>query len=123
MPAAPAWSDARFSAQNVPAGKPDAYWAADDGVTNAQLVIELPQPVTFGMVRLREFIPLGQRVEAFALDQWHDGDWVEFATGTSIGHCRLVRHEPITTDKIRLRIVKSPVCPALAEIGLFAESS
>jgi alpha-L-fucosidase len=94
---------------------------ADDGVTNAELVLQWPKPVTFSVVRLREYIPLGQRIESFALDQWQGGNWVEFATGASIGHCRLVRQQPVTTDKVRLRILNSPVCPTLAEFGIFSE--
>jgi uncharacterized membrane protein (UPF0182 family) len=62
-----------------------------------------------------------QRVEAVALDHWRDGRWVEFATATSIGNCRLVRVSPITTTKVRLRITQAPVCPAISELALFAE--
>jgi alpha-L-fucosidase len=115
-------NDTRFAAQNVLAGKRDAYWAADDGVTNAELVIELPRATTFNVVRLREYLPLGQRIEAFGVDRWQEGRWVEFATGTSIGHCRLVRGETVTTEKVRLRVVKAAACPAVREVGLFAES-
>jgi alpha-L-fucosidase len=114
--------DGRFAAGNVLDGKRDSYWATDDGVTAAELVLDLGKPVTFNIVRIREHLPLGQRVEAFALDQFKDGQWVEFGKGTSIGNCRLVRGDAVTTDKVRLRIVKSPVCPAIAEVGLFAES-
>ena len=28
---------------------------------------------------------------------------------------------PLTTDKVRLRITQAPVCPAIAEVGLFLE--
>lgn len=73
------------------------------------------------MVSLREFLPLGQRVEAFALDVWRDGAWHEFARGTSIGNRRLIRTAPLTTDKVRLRITQAPVCPAISEVGLFLE--
>jgi alpha-L-fucosidase len=66
-------------------------------------------------------LPLGQRIEAFALDQWQEGAWTEFAKGTSIGNERLVRGKAITTQKVRLRITQAPVCPALAEFGLYAE--
>ena len=78
-------------------------------------------PKTFSVVSLREYLPLGQRVEAFALDQWREGQWVQFAAGTSIGNHRLWRGEPITTQKVRLRITQAPVCPALSEFALFAE--
>ena len=114
-------NDPHFAPEKVLDNRRDTYWATDDAVTNAELVLEFRQPVTFNIVRLREFLPLGQRVEEFALDQWKDGKWVEFANGTSVGNCRLVRTQPVTTGKVRLRIVKSPVSPAIAEVGIFLE--
>ena len=113
--------DSRYAPRNVIEGKPGAYWATDDEVTNAQLVLEFKQPVTFNVVRLREYLPLGQRVEAFALDQWKDGQWIPFAEGSSIGHCRLLRTPKVTTEKVRVRILRSPVCPAISQIGLFLD--
>ncbi|HEY3267856.1 MAG TPA: alpha-L-fucosidase [Armatimonadota bacterium] len=117
-------SDAAYSAHNVLDGDRSTYWATDDAEHTPQLVLNLGKPVTFNVVSLREYLPLGQRIEAFALDQWKDGGWVEFANGTSIGHLRLVRlprAKPVTTERVRLRITKAPVCPALSEVGLFAE--
>lgn len=113
-------NDRTFAAKNVLAGNARKYWATDDGVTNASLTLEFAGPVTFSIVRLREFLTLGQRVDAFALDQWQGGAWVEFARGTSIGSCRLVRSQPVTTDKVRLRITQAAACPALAEFAVFA---
>ena len=97
------------------------YWSTDDNVTTPELVLAFSKPVTFNVVSLRECLPLGQRIEGFALDQFKDGQWVEFAKGTSIGNLRLVRGDYITTEKVRLRITQSPVCPAIAEFGLYAE--
>lgn len=114
--------DSHFAPQKVVDDRRDTYWSTDDGVTNAELVFEFKRPVTFDVVRLREFLPLGQRVEGFAIDQWHDGDWVTFGEGTSIGNCRLVRVQLVTTSKVRLRIVKAPVCPAISDFGLFSDT-
>ena len=111
----------QFAATNVIDGKRDTYWTTDDSTTTPELVLDLGKPVTFNVVSLREFLPLGQRVEAFALDQWKDGQWQEFAAGTSIGNRRLVRGNAVTTDRVRLRINKGAVCPALSEVGLYAE--
>jgi len=59
-------------------------------------------------------------VDDWAFDSWQEGEWKEFAKGTAIGSCRLVRtNQPVTTGKVRLRITKSPVCPTLAEFGLY----
>ncbi len=111
----------RFAAKNLVDHKTETYWAADDGVTTPEVVLELGKPVTFNVVGLREYLPLGQRVDAFALDQFKDGQWVEFAKGTSIGNLRLIRGDYVTTDKVRLRITHAAVCPALSEFGLYAE--
>jgi alpha-L-fucosidase len=102
-------------------GKRDTYWATDDSITTPNLTLDAGRDITFNVARLREYLPLGQRVEAFALDQWQNGQWLQFSEATSIGSCRLVRTEPITTSKVRLRITQAPVCPAISELGLFLE--
>jgi alpha-L-fucosidase len=114
-------NDKKFAAKNILSGG-NKYWSTDDTVTTPELVLDLGRPKTFNIVSLREYLPLGQRIEAFALDQWKDGQWVRFASGTSIGNHRLIRGDHITTAKVRLRITQSPVCPALAEFGLFEEA-
>jgi alpha-L-fucosidase len=116
----PRGNDERFAPANVLDGRRDTYWATDDGVTQAELVLDLGQPVTFNVVRLREHIPLGQRVDRFALDAWQEGKWEEFAAGTSIGAQRLVITRDVTASKVRLRITQAPVCPAISELGLYA---
>jgi alpha-L-fucosidase len=111
----------RFGPQNLLDAKRDTYWSTDDTITTPEVTFTFGKPLTFNVVSLREFLPLGQRIEAFALDQWKEGQWVEFSHGTSIGNHRLIRGPNVTTDKIRLRITQAPVCPALAEFGLYAE--
>jgi alpha-L-fucosidase len=113
--------DHRYRPENVIDGKRDTYWATDDGVTNADLVLEFPQPVTFNVARIREYLPLGQRVSGYVLEQWQDGQWKEFASGESIGNCRLTRGADVTTSRVRLRITQASVCPAISEFGLFYE--
>lgn len=110
-----------FAAKNLLDGKNGTYWSTEDSITTPEVVLSFKQPVRFNVVDLREYLPLGQRIEAFALDQWKDGQWAELARGTSIGNRRLIRSGFITTEKLRLRIVGAPVAPALAELGLYAE--
>jgi alpha-L-fucosidase len=110
-----------FAPGKVLDGSKTTYWATDDDARTASLVLDLRRDASFNVVRLREYLPLGQRVEAVALDQWLSGGWVEFATTTSIGNCRLIRGPRITTSRVRLRVTQAPACPAIAEVGLFAE--
>jgi len=112
-----------YGANNVLDGDRQTYWSTEDRVTTPELVLELPQPVTFNVVSLREFLPLGQRIETWALDAWQNGQWVPFARGTAIGNRRLWRGKFITAGKVRLRITAAPVCPAISEFALFAEAS
>jgi hypothetical protein len=71
-------------------------------VKTPELIVDFNGSKTFSVVRLRENIRLGQRIEAFALDVWINGDWKEIATATSIGPSRLIRlTTPQTTSRLR----------------------
>jgi alpha-L-fucosidase len=97
-----------------------SYWASDDSVKTPELILAWKTPQTFNLVRIRENIKLGQRIEAVELDAWLDGAWVKVGGATSIGACRIVvLDKSVTTTKFRLRVVQSPVCVALSEIGIF----
>jgi alpha-L-fucosidase len=72
-------------------------------------------------VRLRKFLPLGQRINDFALEAWHEGQWCEFFKWTSVGSQRLVRTHDIPTSQMRLRIISAAACPAISELGAYAE--
>lgn len=78
--------------------------------------------MTFDVVRLREDIAFGQRVDAFEVDCWKDGGWLTLAKGTSIGACRLIHlPERIRTNKVRYRITQSSAEPLVSEFGLYLE--
>jgi alpha-L-fucosidase len=114
--------DRRFVPANVLDNSRVTYWATDDAVTTPSLVLDFGQPKSFNVVRIREHLPLGQRVESVAVDTWQNGAWVEFARATSIGNCRLLRGPRITSPRVRLRITSAAVCPAISEVGVFAQS-
>jgi len=100
-----------------------SYWATDDKVATAQLILTLPKQRTFNIIRLREDIKLGQRISAFAVDAFADGKWAEIATATTIGANRLIRlPQDVTTEKVRLRITASDACIVLSDFGLFEEA-
>lgn len=112
----------KFGPSKVTDDERDTYWCTDDNVLTPELILEYKRPVTFNVVNLREYLPLGQRVDAWALDRWDNEAWTEFASGTSIGNRRLWRGaEDVTTTKVRLRIVKAAACPAISEFGLYLE--
>jgi alpha-L-fucosidase len=108
------------SVQNLVDQNLDSFWATDDIVRSADVVVDFSEPQQVTIVRLREAIALGQRIRAFALDAWQHGAWKQIATGTSIGVCRLLRlPSPSLTNRLRLRIVESDACIALSELSVF----
>jgi alpha-L-fucosidase len=113
--------DVRRGPRNAIDGNRDTFWYTGDRVTAPELILEFERPVRFNAVGLREYLPLGQRVEAFALDAWQEDGWHEVATGTSVGNRRLVRCEEVVTTRVRWRATRASVCPALSALSLFTE--
>lgn len=109
---------AAFSARNLVDGDKDTYWSTADDSTQAEVTATFPEPIQFNVVDLREHLPLGHRVERWAIDCWEGTDWKEVASGQSIGSRRLWRGQTNETDKVRLR-VSGPVCPAICEMGIY----
>ena len=104
-------------------GNPATFWLAPEGRTTADLVIEMEKPVTLDVVEIREFLPLGQRIGAFAIDAWQDQSWKELTSGKSIGNRRLARVARTETQKVRLRITEAAAPPAISELGLYLTPS
>lgn len=99
-----------------------SYWATSDEVKKASLTLEWHKEQTFNIIRLRENIKLGQRIEKVEIDAFIGGIWKKTGEATSIGANRLVRlPNYITTSKLRINIKESPVCIALSDIGVFRE--
>ncbi len=116
-------NNAQFAASNAVDGNGETYWASDDQARTPELIVDLPRVATIGACRLREYLPLGQRVERFAIDFWNGKSWEEVASGTGIGSHRIMATRPVKTTRVRLRIVDASACPAISELSLFPEPS
>ena len=128
--------DARFGGQAMTDGNIESYWCPEDTTTTPTAEIELPEPTTFDVIRLREQIRLGQRVEAFQVDAWVDGAWktiveagkpgevetqfnLRGGKGHTIGN-QVMRwlKAPVTTSKLRLSITRAKASPCISEFSL-----
>lgn len=97
------------------------YYCTDDAVKTTEVVFDFDEPVTFNVVSLREYLPLGLRVDEWALDRWVANRWQRFGGGVGIGSRRLWRGVPVTSNRVRLRVIRAAACPALSELGLHLE--
>ena len=105
----------KFQPENVLSEDDDAYWATGKGLTKAELVFVFPETTTLNRVMLQEYIPLGQRVEQFALERFVNGKWLPIETDevlTTIGYKRIVRFKTLEMNKLRIRFkrAKGEVC-------------
>jgi alpha-L-fucosidase len=83
------------------------------------LELKLPRPAAFHVIRLREDIRKGQRVDAAVIERL-DGDWKPIANVTSIGPRRIVKlDEPVTAARLRLRVTQSSAAPILSEFAVY----
>ena len=133
-----------FAASGLTDNDIESYWCPADSDKAPSVEIQLKKPTTFDVVRVREQIRLGQRVEAFQVEAWVNGTWktivspgqpgenennpprgnawlkhVRGGKGHTIGN-QVMRWlaEPVTTDKVRLSITRSKAVPCISEFSL-----
>lgn len=113
-------NDQKFAGSKMTDGKIESYWAVEDNNLTPQAVITLKETATFDVIRLREQIRLGQRVDSFTVEAYVDGKWVMIDDGgQTIGNQVLRRlKEPVTTNKLRLKITGSQATPCISEFSL-----
>jgi len=100
----------------------DTYWATNDDVTSAELVITLKNATTINRLMLQEYIPLGQRVSSFTIEYLKGKEWIAVDAGeetTTVGYKRLLRVKPFVTKQLRIRFNKARACLCISEIGAY----
>ena len=127
----------KFDGSQLTDGDIESYWCPNDGTTTPTAELQLAQPTTFDVVRLREQIRLGQRVSSFKVEAWINGAWqtivepgkpgetetrfdgIRGGKGHTIGN-QVLRwlKEPVTTDRVRLSITSAKACPCISEFSL-----
>jgi len=86
---------------------------------DSDMLLVFPKPVLFDRVVLQENFRQGQKVESFVLEIWNQNAWQEVVHGTTIGYKRLLRFDPVGSDKVRLRITSARDLPEIAFFGLY----
>ncbi|MBP7507102.1 MAG: alpha-L-fucosidase [Prolixibacteraceae bacterium] len=97
----------------------ETYWATEDSVRTASLIIDLRSPQLFNRFMIQEYIRLGQRVKEFSVEAFIEGNWKEIAKGTTIGYKRILRFPAVEASKVRLNITSSKSCPLISNIGIY----
>ena len=107
-----------FDANKVIDTDSKTYWATDDDILNASLELDFGNPIEVNAVLIQEFIPLGQRVRSFTIEAFIDYNFTQVAAGTTIGNRRIIKFEPITTEKLKISLV-AKACPLISNIEVY----
>lgn len=108
-----------YEPANLIDGDKNSCWATDDGVMHSEIEFTWNKPNRVSYIVLQEYIKWGQRVKAFRLQAWENGDWKNIAEGTTIGHKRILKIAPVETSRIKLVISDAKACPVLSEVGFY----
>ncbi len=109
-----------YKAENLIDANKETYWATDDQVTNGSIEMVWEQEQEVKYVLLQEYIQLGQRVKAFAIEAWDGAEWKEVGAGTTIGYKRILRlDEPVKTNKLKVTIKDSKACLVLSNLEVY----
>lgn len=91
-------------------GDYDTYWATEDGVNQADIIISLPDSAIVNRLLIQEYIPLGQRIEAFEVEIGNNGIFTPVKIDektTTVGYKRILRFESVSGDQLKIRFTKS----------------
>ena len=90
----------------------------------SSMLIESPRELTFNVIRIKEDIRLGQRIEAVTVEAMDSGTWKQIASATSIGPRRIIKLEaPVSATQMRLKVTETAAEPVISEFALFREAA
>lgn len=120
--ASSSWTGRQYRPGNLLDPSYDTFWVASGEDPAPSLTLSFAGKRSFNRVSLQEYIPLGQRIEAFAIDaRSADGSWQEIARETTVGYRRIVLVPETTSDAIRIRFLRSRAAPALSRLQVFMD--
>lgn len=103
---------------------PESYWAPSDGVTACTLTVDLGTSRSIRMFVVQEYVRLGQRVAAHAIQTWNGALWSTAVTAQTIGYKRIHNlSSPVSASKVRLIITQSRACPLINNFGIIGTTS
>ncbi|HHT21869.1 MAG TPA: T9SS type A sorting domain-containing protein [Bacteroidales bacterium] len=108
-----------FEPKNVLDENYNTYWTLADDQKTASLTIDLGKDVEMDVIRIQEYLPLGQRISGWKLEVEVYGSWREYGSGQTIGFQRMVKGELLPIRKIRFTVTSSLATPLINGIQAY----
>ncbi|CAN7736348.1 alpha-L-fucosidase [Paenibacillus sp. LjRoot153] len=111
--------DTSVDAGNLTDGRSDSYWCPQEGIEQAELVIDLGKEMTFDRIVFKEYIQSGQRIERFQLAYKQGEEWVSLYAGTVVGYKKICSFQQLNARYIQLKVTESRINPTLSSFGVY----
>lgn len=108
-----------YAANKVNDQDPETYWAPAEKAESVWLRVDLGEESYINRFLVQEYIPLGQRVEAFTLEALENGQWKQIAEGTTIGYKRILRFPDVKTSSLRFTIQAAKASPLISNLAVY----
>jgi alpha-L-fucosidase len=111
-----------FSIKNLTDDNVKSYWASNDQALTPVIEVKWNASQTFDLIRMREYIPLGQRLDKVEVEIFSGNQWVKVGEATSVGACRIIHlSNPVETNSLRIKF-QSPVAVTLSDLGIYKKA-
>ncbi|MFC6191779.1 alpha-L-fucosidase [Dyadobacter subterraneus] len=108
-----------FGADKALDGDKNTYWATDDAVKTASLIIDFGAPKAFNRFLAQEYIQLGQRVKSFTIEAFVNGKWKQLDNQTTIGYKRILAFPTVKASQLRFTITDSKASPVISNVSVY----
>jgi alpha-L-fucosidase len=110
---------ANLSSQALTDNNPATYWVPATIDSSPHITVRFVQPTAINVIDIREYLPLGQRIDTCVIEAETATGWQPIASVQSIGNRRLVRCSGITATAVRVQITQSSALPAIRSLGIY----
>ncbi len=96
---------------------------ADVSGHGKEVTVQPSAPSVIDAVVSMEDISQGERIRKYVIEARVDGQWIEMASGSAIGHKKIDKFEPVRASSVRLRVLECVGEPIIRRLSLHRTSS
>lgn len=98
---------------------PETYWAPATIDSVPHIIMRFMHPTTINVIDISEYLPLGQRVDVFAVDIETASGWQHIAKHQSICNRRLIRVPSLPATAVRIQLTQYSAVPAIRSLSIY----
>lgn len=81
--------------------------------------IVLTEPTCIDRILIQEDISSGERILKYSISGYQQGEWIELATGSNIGHKRIETFSPQFVERVKLTVLEAKATPKVQIFSVY----